>query len=297
MLQIDHITKIYPTGKKANSDISFNVNPGEIVALVGPNGSGKSTLIRQMVGLLRVQEGTILVDGKANNEKSIAYVPQFSAFYPSLTITESLRAKAGYLGYKKEEKEKAIQEVLEVTGLERIKNQLLYTCSGGELKLLQFTNILMDRSPNVVMDEVTSMVDVVTKEKIWQLIQKEKEKGRTILISSHDLSEVKRLCDRLVILKDGKVIFNDVPEGIRVPFCKSVVTTSEPEATIQYLDGTPYSYTREGNRLEIITDDLKTMMNLMAQLSEKALLQSYECQYPAFYEGVMTMMKEGGKQS
>ena len=103
MIEVQNVSKTYPTGIRANHSISFTVEQGEIVALVGPNGSGKTTLMQQMLGVLKIGEGSIRIDGEENNTQNIAYIPQTPAIYPALTVRESLLATTKYLGVPKKE--------------------------------------------------------------------------------------------------------------------------------------------------------------------------------------------------
>lgn len=167
MIEVQNVSKTYPTGIRANHSISFTVEQGEIVALVGPNGSGKTTLMQQMLGVLKIGEGSIRIDGAENNTQNIAYIPQTPAIYPVLTVRESLLATTKYLGVPKKEAAERIDRVLEKTGLSRNARQPAYTLSGGQRKLLSFGCMLVQEAKNLVMDEVTSMVDVVAKEHIW----------------------------------------------------------------------------------------------------------------------------------
>lgn len=182
MIEIQNVSKTYPGGIKANDNISFTVNNGETVALVGPNGSGKTTLIRQILSVISPGEGRILIDGRPDGLDSTAYVPQMPALYPALTVKETLLVTLKYLGVPKKKAEERIARTLERTGLSRLSPQPSYTLSGGQRKLLSFASLLVQEAENLVMDEVTSMVDVVTKELIWRLVEEERERGCAILL-------------------------------------------------------------------------------------------------------------------
>lgn len=116
MIEVQNVSKTYPTGIRANHSISFTVKQGEIVALVGPNGSGKTTLMQQMLGVLKIGEGSIRIDGAENNTQNIAYIPQTPAIYPALTVRESLLATTKYLGVPQKEAAERIDRVLEKQG-------------------------------------------------------------------------------------------------------------------------------------------------------------------------------------
>lgn len=292
MIEIQNVSKKYPTGIQANNNISFTVDHGEIVALVGPNGSGKTTLMQQMLGVLKIGEGTILIDGKENNIRNIAYIPQTPAIYPALTVRESLLATTKYLGVPKKEAAKRIERVLERTGLTRNAHQQAYTLSGGQRKLLSFGCMLVQDATNLVMDEVTSMVDVVTKEHIWQLILDEQKRGCAILLSSHDISEVKKLCTKLVVLQKGSVIFSGRPQEVRNEYCHCTINVDNAIQAQIILNGADCSYSHEGNNFSIVTQDIAQMLNLLYDLTKSVIICSLTCEHPAFYDGLLSMLKK-----
>lgn len=292
MIEIQNVSKRYPTGIQANSNISFTVEPGEIVALVGPNGSGKTTLMQQMLGVLKIGEGKILIDGKENNMRNIAYIPQSPAVYPALTVRESLLATTKYLGVPKKEAVKRIESVLERTGLSGNAQQPTYTLSGGQKKLLSFGCMLVQDATNLVMDEVTSMVDVVTKEHIWQLILEEQKKGCAILLSSHDISEVKKLCTRLVVLKRGSVIFSGTPQEVHNEYCRFTIHVDDAARTQAILDESDCSYNNEDDEFSIVTQDIIQMLDLLHALTKSVVICSLNCEHPAFYDGLLSMLKK-----
>lgn len=295
MIEIRNVSKKYPTGIQANSDISFTVDQGEIVALVGPNGSGKTTLMQQMLGVLKIGSGKILIDGKENNMQNIAYIPQVPAIYPALTVKESLYATTKYLGIPKKEAEKRIDRVLERTGLFHNAHQPTYTLSGGQRKLLSFGCMAVQNATNLVMDEVTSMVDVVTKELIWQLILEEQKRGCAILLSSHDVSEVKKLCTKLVVLRKGSVIFSGSPKEIRDEFCRCVINVDNETQAQAVLNTSECSYSNEGNDFSIVTLNVDKMISILSELKKSVGIYGLTCEHPAFYDGLLAMLKKQEK--
>lgn len=296
MIDIQNVSKRYPTGILANQNISFQVLPGEIVALVGPNGCGKTTLFQQILGIIRNDQGSILVDGKEHNVKNIAYMPQFPAIYPALTVEETLLATAKYLGIPSTEQNVRVEKVLVKVGLKDKASQATYTLSGGQKKLLAFGCMLVQNAKYLVMDEVTSMVDVLTKELIWKLILEEKSKGRAILLSSHDLSEVKKLCTKLVVMQRGQVIFCGSPEEIKEAFCRCMLCVEDVDKTIELLNQFDCQYTYTESSFSIITSDLKQMIRFLATLEPVVVIRSFSCEHPAFYDGLIAMLKNGKRE-
>lgn len=295
MIEIRSVSKTYPGGIKANDNISFTVRNGEIVSLVGPNGSGKTTLIREILGVLSPGEGTILIDGRFDGRGNTAYVPQSPALYPALTVRETLLVTMKYLGLPKREAGERIARTLERTGLSRISSQPVYTLSGGQRKLLAFASLLVQEADNLVMDEVTSMVDVVTKELIWRLVEEERERGCAILLSSHDISEVRKLSTRLVVLKNGSIIFSGLPDEVQNEYCHSTLRTDNREETKRILESSECSYTCENDVFSVVTGNLNAMISLLERLSSSVAVTALECEHPAFYEGLISMLKKEEK--
>ena len=204
MIEIKNLTKQYPNGRIANNNINISVYPGDVLGLIGANGSGKTTLFRQMLSILSITKGEILVDGISSKAELFAYMPQSSVIFPSLTVRESIYAALRYQGFNNTEIKRKIKDVLEITGLDKYAEDYSITLSGGQLKLLSFAIIIASDKKYWILDEPTSMVDIVTKNKVWSLIEKNKG-DRTVIIASHDMAELKRLCNRLIVINNGSI--------------------------------------------------------------------------------------------
>lgn len=204
MIEIKNLTKQYPNGRIANNNINISVYPGDVLGLIGANGSGKTTLFRQMFSILSITKGEILVDGISSKAELFAYMPQASVIFPSLTVRESIYAALRYQGFNNTEIKRKIKDILEITGLDKYAEDYSITLSGGQLKLLSFAIIIASDKKYWILDEPTSMVDIVTKNKVWSLIEKNK-RDRTVIIASHDMAEVKRLCNRLIVINNGSI--------------------------------------------------------------------------------------------
>lgn len=270
MIQFNHVTKIYENGFCANKDLSFEVKRGTTVGIIGANGSGKTTLIRQLLGILEISKGEILVDDSKDYLNLLSYVPQFPVLYPALSVKESLKLTLLYQGVNRKEIVAKIDEMLQLTQMQGMGNKPCYTLSGGQQKLLSFAGALIQDKPYLILDEVTSMVDIVTKQNIWSII-KTLKKDKGILIASHDMEEVKQLCDYVVILKDGEVSFYDKKEKIGAGCCSiSVKGKTFSEDKIFYNLGDALSYINKFENCEEI-------LNI-------------KCDYPNFDMGVLNIV-------
>ena len=290
MITFNNVSKTYATGVEANHKISFDVNKGEVVGIVGPNGSGKTTLLRQLFKILTISEGEILIDGKEDYLDLVAYVPQFAAIYPGLTVFETIYITFKYQGYKKSEAKKMAEEVIKNLEMEQMKNQFSYTLSGGQSKLLAFACALVQNKPYLILDEVTSMVDILTKEKIWDLIEKNKE-NKGILIASHDMGEIKRLCDKMIVLKEGKVVYMGKPSEVGTEFCKAEMVIENIDKIIELLDNEDVDYIINNNKVNIVTKNIEEMFRILNMIKNISNIKGFQCEHPAFYEGVLSIVK------
>lgn len=290
MIEFKNVTKTYSNGYTANKNISFTVKKGEVVGIVGPNGSGKTTLIRQLFRLLEVTEGEIIIDGKKEYMDLISYVPQFAATYPALTVEESIDVTLRYQGCDKAYRKNKIEQVLELLDMKDICKVYTYMLSGGQRKLLGFACGIASDKPYLIFDEVTSMVDIVTKEKIWDVITKIKsDKG--IILASHDMMEVKKHCNEIVVLKKGNVIYQGKTEDIKIDFCRCNIVSQNIEKLICFIREKECKYEVEDNVISVITNTLEEMLQLVNEINSVTKIIKFECEHPAFYEGVMKIVK------
>lgn len=193
---------------------TVNVKEGEAVALLGANGAGKSTLIKCILGLLDY-EGTIEIqnrDIKENPKFSkslIGYVPQDPLFYDMKTVNI-----LDFFGSIHGVSKKRIEDLLNVVGLEDHKNKLSSELSGGMRQRLSFAIGLLSDPPVLILDEPTSNLDANARGDFLNLVKEHKDKGKTVLFSSHRLDEVYLLADRVLFMKSGKVILDEKPDNL-----------------------------------------------------------------------------------
>jgi ABC-2 type transport system ATP-binding protein len=213
----DRVTKIYPNGIKANENVSIHVNRGETVCITGPNGAGKTTLVRQIMGLLRPTSGTVRVLGHDPLKKislikrEVGYVPQAPLFFPAHKVREVVDFVAS-TSKASDNKE----QLFKLLGLESTKELMGYQLSLGQRKLLLFMLALIKNPSILVLDEPTVLVDIVNKHNMWDVMAEIKREKKGILLVSHDIEEIRRLCDRIYVMVNGRVVFEgDIHEVSR----------------------------------------------------------------------------------
>jgi len=192
--------------------LHFEVPSGSITGLIGPSGSGKTTLMRTIVGVQKYY-GLLGVLGEEAGHKSlrrkIGYVTQAPAVYPDLTVAQNLQYFGALVGVKRKSVEKVIGQVR----LERQKNQLVESLSGGQKARVSLAVALLGAPELLVLDEPTVGLDPVLRNELWNLFADLAEHGKTLLISSHVMDEAER-CENLMLLRDGKLLWNDTREKL-----------------------------------------------------------------------------------
>lgn len=212
-IQLHSVSKIYPHPKQphcALRDVSLQIDTGEFMALLGPNGAGKSTLINILAGLVKASSGQVSVMGfdvrqqYAQARRSLGIVPQELVFDPFFTVRECLLLQSGYFGLK--HNDTWIDELLSELGLSDKSNANMRQLSGGMKRRVLVAQALVHRPAVIVLDEPTAGVDVELRQTLWQFISKLNRQGHTILLTTHYLEEAESLCNRIAMLKDGRLI-------------------------------------------------------------------------------------------
>ena len=216
-ISFQSVSKVYPaTGKpgstplQALDDVSFDIEEGEFFGLLGPNGAGKTTLISILAGLARATAGRVLVHGHdvqaefVSARRHLGIVPQELVFDPFFTVREALRFQSGYFGLH--HNDDWIDELLEGLGLADKARANMRQLSGGMKRRVLVAQALVHKPPVIVLDEPTAGVDVELRQTLWQFVDGLNRQGHTVLLTTHYLEEAEALCQRIAMLKSGRVI-------------------------------------------------------------------------------------------
>lgn len=194
--------------------VDLQIAQGEFFALLGPNGAGKSTLINLIAGLLKPSSGTIRIMGhdvQADYQRArmaLGVVPQELVFDPFFNVREMLRFQAGYFG-RGPENDAWVDEVIEGLGLTDKAHSNMRKLSGGMKRRALIAQALAHKPDVIVLDEPTAGVDVELRQMLWQFIQKLNQQGHTIILTTHYLEEAETLCERVAMMKNGKIVALD----------------------------------------------------------------------------------------
>lgn len=218
MIEVKNVTKKYGNFT-AVDNISFTVNDGEVVGFLGPNGAGKSTTMNMITGFIEPTEGTIEVNGYDVSKKpskakaQIGYMPESVPLYDELTVKEFVTYMAELKKVSKQEKKSDVEKVLKETGIENVKNKLIKNLSRGYRQRVSLAGALIGNPDVIILDEPTVGLDPKQIADIRKLI-KELGKKHTVILSSHILPEVSQICEKVIIINNGKIVAIDTPENL-----------------------------------------------------------------------------------
>lgn len=214
-IRIEHLTKDFAVGirgmkLRAVEDLCLEIGDNEIFGLLGPNGSGKSTTIKIILGLLEASAGTCEIYGKPSKQVSarlsVGFLPEAPYFYRYLTGRELVRYYARICAVPRPEIDEAVNSVIHLVGMEEAADRRVGTYSKGMLQRIGLAQALVHDPQLVILDEPTAGVDPLGAAAIADIIRELKNRGKTVLLSSHLLAQIEGLCDRVAILHRGRLI-------------------------------------------------------------------------------------------
>lgn len=237
MIEVKNVTKKYGSFV-AVDNISFTVKTGEIVGLLGPNGAGKSTTMNAITGYIEQTDGEIVVNGYDTIKKSkkakreIGYMPEGVPLYGDLTIKEFVTYMAELRKVNRKEKKEKVQDIIKKVGLSEMQNKLIKNLSRGQKQRVSLAGALIGEPKILILDEPTVGLDPKQITEIRSLI-KDLGKNHTVILSSHILSEVSQICDKVVIINKGKLVAEDTPENLENKVANNsniiYITVEDPE--------------------------------------------------------------------
>jgi ABC-2 type transport system ATP-binding protein len=254
VLEIKNLTKTY--GKRqVLRDLTLRIKPGEIYGLLGPNGAGKTTTINILCNLLKADSGVIKINGLPVSKATkllIGVAPQENLLYKTLSCQENLNFYAQIYGLNARQRKQQIESSLAaVKLLDRAKSPV-ETLSGGMQRRVNIATALVHQPKLLILDEPTTGLDIEARYEIWDLIRRLKNQGMTILLTTHLLDEAERLCQRIGILKGGRIVAEGSLEQLRqkIPAQEIVIVhTSQEELAIARAIELGFTHRRYGNDL------------------------------------------------
>ena len=265
MIEVKNVTKKY--GKVVAVDkISFTINDGEIIGLLGPNGAGKSTTMNMITGYIEPTEGTIVIDGydiskkPKKAKKEIGYMPEGVPLYTDMTVKEFVTYMAEIKKVDRKTRKEKVEKIIEETGLKDVEKKLTRNLSRGYKQRVSMAGALVGEPKILILDEPTVGLDPKQITEIRNLI-KELGKTHTIILSSHILSEVSQICQKVIIINKGKIVAVDTPENLE----NKVASKNDIYVTVEDLE----------NRMEEVTKNIKEISKIELVKEHKDKTKEY----------------------
>ena len=216
-INIQNVSMTYPNGKQALKDLTLDLRTPSLIGLLGPNGAGKSTLMKLLVTALLPTSGTIRVDGRSLTKSErflksqLGYLPQDFGLFDELTVTQFLDYMAALKGLRNPKA--AVREVIKAVNLEEKKRARIRALSGGQRQRVGIAQALLGDPPFLIFDEPTVGLD--PEERIhFRNLFSQAAQNRLVLLSTHIIEDVQSVCDRLVVINHGRILFAGTPEQL-----------------------------------------------------------------------------------
>ncbi|MFW6316531.1 MAG: ABC transporter ATP-binding protein [Cyanobacteriota bacterium] len=273
MLAIEGLCKAYGSVTVLDN-LNLNAYSEEVYGLLGPNGAGKTTTINILCNLLERDRGTIKFHGNPISEKTksiIGIAPQENLLYKSLSCQENLTFYAQLYGLNRQQQKEQVEWCLEAVKLRDRAKSVVTDLSGGMQRRLNIAVALVHKPELVILDEPTTGLDIETRYEIWALINQLREAGMTILLTTHLLDEAEKLCQRIGILKGGKIIAEGSLENLKeaIPAAEIIIIqTSEEEQAIQRGKELGYTPRNYGNYLAFWLPKSKELKAIIEEFAD-----------------------------
>ena len=228
MIEVKNVSKVFTKqiskkekkDFKADNDISFSAKEGEIVGILGPNGAGKTTLLRMIAGIMTPSEGEIIIDdlNYKNNpidiKKKISFLSGNTKLYKDISPYELLKMCGDYYGMDNKIIEERIKLISEQFNLDKFLHQKIGNLSTGQGQRVGIARCIIHDPKYYILDEATSGLDIISSQVILEFVKKERDNGKCILYSTHYMEEAENICDRVILIHEGKIIKTGKPVDI-----------------------------------------------------------------------------------
>lgn len=306
VLEVKNLTKKFSGSAFGGGDftavdnISFTVSDGEILGLLGPNGAGKTTTIQMLLGVMDTTEGEITYFGKTfkKHREEILKNVNYSSTYISLPwwfTTQEILEVFGRL-YEVPDRKKRIKKLLAEFELEHLKDKQFFMLSSGEKTRLLLTKSFINYPKILLLDEPTASLDVEIAVKVRGFLKKErKEYNVSMLFTSHDMSEIEEMCDRVIILKSGKVIAKDSPENLARNITQSEIVLfikKDAQKALEFLKKTKTPFKQDRYRFTVTTHEKRIAEFLMLLAQEKIEYEEISINKPNLEDYFLQVIKE-----
>jgi len=292
-VEVSHVVKSF-ADKVAVDDLSFSVAEGELFGLIGPNGAGKTTTIRMMMDILKPDSGEVTILGEKFGETArnkLGYLPEERGLYKKLRVIDTIIYLASLKGMDRRSVEAKADELLEKTGMSYVKSKKIEEMSRGMGQIIQFIVTIIHDPQLVILDEPFSGLDPVNTELLKEMCLDLKNQGKAVILSAHQMNQVEELCDRILMVNNGRaVLYGDLAE-IKSRYQSNAVLL-DFKGELGDVQGIAGKRQHRGY-VELLLDGKTTPQQLLEQLvSRGIIIRRFEMATPSLNE---IFLKEVGK--
>jgi len=285
-VEVNHISKTFAT-TRAVEDVSFTVEPGEIFGLLGPNGAGKTTSIRIILDIFKPDSGSVVVLGGPMTEEKknrIGYLPEERGLYQDINLERCLIYLATLKGLEPAEAQKRIDVYLQRFDLADHRKKKVKELSKGMQQKAQLIVTLIHQPELVIIDEPFAALDPVNTQMVKDLLREERDRGKTIVMCTHQMNQVEELCDRLVLINRGAVVLYGELGKIRRTFADQAVLVRSSTDLPAQIPGVLERQSRNGSQLLTLSPTVKPQAVLQHLVSAGVILEQFEIAMPTLDE-------------
>ena len=294
-VEASHIVKSF-ADKVAVDDLSFSVTQGEIVGLIGPNGAGKTTTIRMMIDIIKPDSGEVTIFGEKLSEATknkLGYLPEERGLYKKLRVSESIAYLASLKGMDKHSATEKADKLLNQTGMLSSKRKKIEEMSKGMGQIIQFITTIIHDPQLVILDEPFAGLDPVNTELLKEMFLDLRNQGKAVILSTHQMNQVEELCDRILMINEGRAVLYGELGEIKARYQNNSVFV-DYEGELGEVPGVTEKRTHKGY-IELVLDGKTTPKEVLAHLINRdIIINRFEAATPSLHE---IFLKEAGKKS
>ncbi len=299
MIEIKNVSKSYGKTRAVN-DLSFTLERGEIFGLLGPNGAGKSTTIRMIMNIIRQDSGEILFDGKPINESDkdrIGYLPEERGLYKKVPVDELLVFFAALKGLPPAKALSEMDPYLKRMGLLDWKKSMTDSLSKGMSQKLQFISTILHDPEIIILDEPFSGLDPVSADQMSAMIAELRDRGKTIIFSTHIMDHAEKICNKICIIKDGKIRTSGSLDQVKAAHGRNTVVINF-EGSAGFIRELPFVsdiIEWPGSCEVSLNDEPDSGQKLLQAAAQRLKISRFEIQRPSLHKIFVDLAGEGKK--
>ncbi len=294
-LYIDKVSKSF-SGKIAVEDVSFTINPGEIIGFLGPNGAGKTTTLRMALGLIKPDLGTIKTLGETPGSEAtfgkIGFLPEERGLYKKQTAIDSIALMAQLNGVKRKEAYKTADMLLDKYGLSDAKKKKNKDMSKGMAQKVQLLSVMAHNPEFYILDEPFSGLDPVNQQVLEKIVKEIAKRDSTVIFSTHVMEHAERLCDRIILMAEGRKIFDGTTKEALSKAPRRIVIGTNSDKFVETLTGlTKFLEIRSDGAYDLILNDNAQNQDVLERcVSKKIELSRFEPIKASLHEAFVAMV-------